>query len=64
MQVTKRPITSKIEIGSYNFEIIQEFKYLETVVTDDNNMDKELRNRIILAHKCCHGFKGSLIFSH
>jgi hypothetical protein len=29
MQVTKRPITSsKTEIGSYNFEIVQDFKYL------------------------------------
>jgi hypothetical protein len=58
MQVTKRPKTSKIEIGSYNFEIIQEFKYVGSVVTNGNNMYKELRNRIIVAHKCYHGFKG------
>jgi hypothetical protein len=56
MQETKRPITS--EIGSYDFEIVQEFKYLGTIVTNDNNMDKELRNRIILANKCYHGLKG------
>jgi hypothetical protein len=32
MQVTKRPVTSpKIEIGSYTFEIVQEFKYLGIV---------------------------------
>jgi hypothetical protein len=51
MQVTKRPVTSsEIEIGSSNFEIVQEFKYLGTVATD-TNMDKELRNRIIWANK-------------
>jgi hypothetical protein len=27
-------------------------------VTDDNNMDSELRNRIILVNKCYHGLKG------
>lgn len=31
-----------------NSEIIQEFKYLGTIVLDSNNMFKELRNRIIL----------------
>jgi hypothetical protein len=54
-----------IEIGSYNFKIVQEFKYSGTTVTSDNNMDKELRNRITLANKCYHGLKGKfLIFSH
>jgi hypothetical protein len=41
MQVTKKPISSKIDIGSYNIEIVQEFKYFGTIVTDDNKMDKE-----------------------
>jgi hypothetical protein len=49
MHVTKRPI------GSYNYETVQEFKHLGTTVTNDNSMDKVLRNRIILANKCYHG---------
>jgi hypothetical protein len=27
-------------------------------VTNDNNMDEALRNRIILVNKCYHGLKG------
>lgn len=36
-------------------ECLGEFKYLGKKVTNDNNMDKELRNGIILANKCYHG---------
>lgn len=38
MQVTKRPITlSEIDTGSYNFETVQDSKYLGTVVQKQNN---------------------------
>jgi hypothetical protein len=30
--------SSKIETVSYNFEIVQELKYLGTIVPNDNNM--------------------------
>jgi hypothetical protein len=44
--VVKRPITPfKIEFGSCNFELVQEFKYLEKIVTNDY---EELRNTIFL----------------
>jgi hypothetical protein len=33
-----------------------------TASVPDNNMDKELRNRIILANKCYHGLKGKCKF--
>jgi hypothetical protein len=38
--------------------IVQEFKNFGPIVTDNNNMDKEFRNRIILSTKCYHGIKG------
>jgi hypothetical protein len=50
MQVAKRPTTPKKNTGSCNFEIVTKFKYLGKTVTNDNNMDKELINRIILAN--------------
>jgi hypothetical protein len=55
IQVSKRPMTSsETKTGSYNFEIVQEFKYFGTIVKSDNNMDKELRNKIILCNKYYH----------
>jgi hypothetical protein len=48
MQVT----SSKTEIGSYNFEEVQTIKYFKTIMRNENNIDRELRNRIILANKC------------
>ena len=44
MQITRRPLNEeKIEIGKYKFEIVQEFKYLGTIVTTDSNVDREIK---------------------
>jgi hypothetical protein len=51
MHATKRLIiSSKLEIGSCNFEIIQEVKYLGKIM-------KNLRNRIILCKNATMGLK-------
>jgi sorting nexin-29 len=61
MQATKRPTTlSKTEIGGYNIERTLEFKYWGKIVTNNNNMDKGSRNRIIMANKYYHGLKENL----
>jgi hypothetical protein len=54
MQVTKTPRTSSEKLEAIT---VQEFKYLGTTVTNDDNMDKKLRNRIILANKCYYRLK-------
>ena len=36
-------------VGEQKFDVVQQFKYLGTVVTNDNNLDKEIRYRISLA---------------
>ena len=57
MQVTsKRIMISELIVGEQQFELVQQFKYLGTIVTNDNNLDKE-RYRISLANKCYHGLK-------
>jgi hypothetical protein len=45
-------------LEAITLKIAQEFQHIGTVVTNFNNMDEELRNRIILANKCYHGLKG------
>ena len=44
MQVTSKPImTSELIVGEQKFEVVQQFKYSGTIVTNDNNLDKEIR---------------------
>ena len=47
MQVTSKPIMiSELIFGEQKFKVAQQFKYLGTLVTNDNNLDKEIRHRI------------------
>jgi len=58
MQVTSKPIMiSELIVGEQKFKVVQQFKYLGTNVTKDNNLDKEIRYRISLANNCYHGLK-------
>ena len=58
MQVISKPIMiSELIVGEQKFKVIQQFKYLGTIVTNDNNLDKEIRYRISLANNCYHGLK-------
>ena len=48
MQVTSKPImVSELIVGEQQFEVVQQFKYLGTIVTNDNNLDKEIRLELI-----------------
>ena len=58
MHVTSKPIMiSELIVGEQKFEVVQQIKYLGTIVTIDNNLDKEIRYRISLANICYHGLK-------
>ena len=42
MQVTSKSIIrSELLVGEQKFEVFQQFKYLGTIVTNDNNLDKK-----------------------
>jgi hypothetical protein len=44
MHVTSKPIMiSQLIVGEQKFEVVQQFKYSGTIVTNDNNLDKEIR---------------------
>ncbi|PSN47892.1 hypothetical protein C0J52_01258, partial [Blattella germanica] len=61
IQITRRPLNEeKIEIGKYKFEIVQEFQYLGIIVMTDNNLDREIKNRIFLANRCYHSINNIL----
>ena len=58
IQVTSKPIMiSELIVGEQKFEEVQQFIYLGTIVTNDNNLNKEIRYRISLANNCYHGLK-------
>ena len=58
MQVTTKLIMiSELIVGEQKIVVVQQFKYLGTIVTNDNNLDKEIRYRISLANNCYHGLK-------
>ena len=60
MQVTSKPLMiSELIVGEQKFEVVLLFKYLGTIVTNDNNLllDKEIRYRISLANNCYHRLK-------
>jgi endonuclease/exonuclease/phosphatase family metal-dependent hydrolase len=44
-------------IGEYNFEVVEIFIYLGSLVTKDNNMEEEIKRRILLANKCYYGLQ-------
>ena len=42
----------KVNIGNYDFEVVNNFIYLGTEVTSDNNITSEVKRRIMLANRC------------
>ncbi|KAJ4425703.1 hypothetical protein ANN_27899 [Periplaneta americana] len=46
-----------LQISDYNFEKVDNFTYLRSVVTSDNNMSKEIYNRLMKANRAYFGLK-------
>jgi hypothetical protein len=40
-----------VEIGRYNFERVDSFSYLGSLVTGDSNVSDEITNRLIAANR-------------
>jgi hypothetical protein len=61
MGVTKRPKSTKmLKTDDQEYEGVKEFKYLETILTDDNYSTTEIKQRIIMANKTSYGLMKQL----
>jgi hypothetical protein len=48
------------EIERYEFEIVDNFTYLGSLVTGDNNVSEEITNRLIATKRSNFGLRGQL----
>jgi hypothetical protein len=46
-----------LKIENLEYERIKEFKYLGTILTEDNDVTTEIKQRIIMANKTSCGLK-------
>jgi hypothetical protein len=56
------PITETITVGQYEFKKVEEFKYLGTIVTQKNECQIEIQQRIKMGNKCFYAL-GKLLSS-
>jgi hypothetical protein len=47
-------------VGNYKFEKVHKFRYSGSLVTDENDISVEIKNRIGLCNKCCYGLRKHL----
>ncbi|GBM93960.1 hypothetical protein AVEN_106928-1 [Araneus ventricosus] len=50
---------TSFRINGHTFERVSEFKYLGTIINDQNMLKAEINNRIKSANKCCFGLKNN-----
>jgi hypothetical protein len=61
MEVTKRPSNSRIlKVDDQEFERVRDFKYLGSILTEDNNITIETKQRIVMANRVTYGLKKQL----
>jgi hypothetical protein len=52
MKCTRKQVRgNKLEIDTMSFESVQSFKYLESVVNQNNTIEEEIKERIIAGNK-------------
>jgi hypothetical protein len=56
-EVRRNRIGQNLTIGEYNFEVVKEFSYPGPKVNCINNIDGEIRNRILLANRAYYGLR-------
>lgn len=49
------PTSTTIRLGDENFEVVDSFVYLGSLVNQDNSVQKEVRRRITLGNRCFYG---------
>jgi hypothetical protein len=61
MEVITRPTNQKVlKVKNYEFECVNEFKCLGTLVTNNNRISAKINHRIEIANCCYHGMKDML----
>ena len=46
-----------IQLGTFNFEIVEEFVYLGSLITNKNILDEEISRRLVLANRTYYGLQ-------
>jgi hypothetical protein len=65
MEITAKSTKRKyLSVGNHRFEKVREFKYLGTMISDDNSLDIEIHYRLSMANRCYHGLKKNKITLH
>jgi hypothetical protein len=41
-----------LKVGSMNFENVDDFKYLDVIIKNSNNMHKEISKRVLNVNRC------------
>jgi hypothetical protein len=60
MEITCKPNNMQyLIVNNYKFEKVNEFKYLGTLITTNNNLT-QINHRLLLANKCYYGLKKQL----
>lgn len=58
-------IGQNITIDDYNFEVVQSFRYLGSIINTDNDVDEEIKTRLMQGNRCFyalkHLFRNSLV---
>jgi sorting nexin-29 len=61
MEVTKKPTNLRmLKVDDQEFERVREFKYLGSTLTEDNNINTEIKLRIVMANRASCGLKKQL----
>jgi len=58
MEITKEPTNTKmLKTDDQEYGRVKEFKYLGTILTEDNDMTTEIKHQITVADKTSYGLK-------
>jgi len=49
-----------VRIDNSTFERVEEFKYLGTILTNQNSIPEEIKSRLRSANACCHSVQNLL----
>jgi len=61
MEVTKKPTNAEmLKTDDQEYGKVKEFKYLGTILTEDNDMTTEIKHQITIANKTSYGLKKQL----
>ena len=49
-----------MKIDNSSIERVEEFKYLETMLTNENSIQEEIKSRLKLGNACCYSVQNLL----